>query len=160
MKVPTELSLKIRLTPKRSIISIVVASILVFITTKCEISKEDVLKFYNELRRVVKLDFINKNEILKEFDNQLNEKINRTPELLDYKIKRELDYALIDYENQEKKSRVVNMKNKNILEEINKPKYDELQRLIIENAVYYEFADGTMGIRGAWVAPDPREIQL
>jgi hypothetical protein len=160
MKVPTELSFKIRLTPKRSIISIVVASILVFITTKCEISKEDVLKFYNELRRVVKLDFINKNEILKEFDNQLNEKINRTPELLDYKIKRELDYALIDYENQEKKSRVVNMKNKNILEEINKPKYDELQRLIIENAVYYEFADGTMGIRGAWVAPDPREIQL
>jgi hypothetical protein len=160
MKVPTELSFKIRLTPKRSIISIVVASILVFITTKCEISKEDVLKFYNELRRVVKLDVINKNKILKEFDNQLNEKINRTPELLDYKIKRELDYTLIDYENQEKKSRVVNMKNKNILEEINKPKYDELQRLIIENAVYYEFADGTMGIRGAWVAPDPREIQL
>jgi hypothetical protein len=160
MKVPTELSFKIRLTPKRSIISIVVASILVFITTKCEISKEDVLKFYNELRRVVKLDVINKNKILKEFDNQLNEKINRTPELLDYKIKRELDYALIDYENQEKKSRVVNMKNKNILEEINKPKYDELQRLIIENAVYYEFADGTMGIRGAWVTPDPREMQL
>ena len=160
MKALPEFSFKIRLTPKRSIISIVVASILVFITTKCEISKEDVLKFYNELRRVVKLDFIDKNEILKEFDNQLNEKINRTPELLDYKIKRELDYALIDYENQEKKSRVVNMKNKNILEEINKPKYDELQRLIIENAVYYEFADGTMGIRGAWVTPDPREIQL
>lgn len=160
MKALPEFSFKIRLTPKRSIISIVVASILVFIATKCEISKEDVLKFYNELRRVVKLDFIDKNEILKEFDNQLNEKINRTPELLDYTIKRELDYALIDYENQEKKSRVVNMKNKNILEEINKPKYDELQRLIIENAVYYEFADGTMGIRGAWVAPDPREIQL
>ena len=160
MKAITEFSFKIRITPKRSIISIVVASILVFITTKCEISKEDILKFYNELRRVVKLDFIDKNEILKEFDNQLNEKINRTPELLDYKIKRELDYALINYENQEKKSRVVNMKNKNILEEINKPKYDELQRLIIENAVYYEFADGTMGIRGAWVAPDPREIQL
>jgi hypothetical protein len=160
MKALPEFSFKIRLTPKRSIISIVVASILVFITTKFEISKEDILKFYNELRRVVKLDFINKNEILKEFDNQLNEKINRTPELLDYKIKRELDYALIDYENQEKKSRVVNMKNKNILEEINKPKYDELQRLIIENAVYYEFADGALGIRGAWVAPDPREIQL
>lgn len=160
MKALPEFSFKIRLTPKRSIISIVVASILVFITTKCEISKEDILKFYNELRRVVKLDFIDKNEILKEFDNQLNEKINRTPELLDYKIKRELDYALIDYENQEKKSRVVNMKNNNILEEINKPKYDELQRLIIENAVYYEFADGTMGIRGAWVTPDPREIQL
>jgi hypothetical protein len=169
MKAIPEFSFKIRLTPKRSIISIVVASILVFITTKCEISKEDVLKFYNELRRVVKLDVINKNEILKEFDNQLNEKINRTPELLDYKVKRELDYALIDYENQEKKSRVVNMKNKNILEEINKPKYDELQKLIIENAVYYEFAPDTskaqellgptMGIRGAWVSPDPREIK-
>ena len=47
MKALPEFSFKIRLTPKRSIISIVVASILVFITTKCEISKEDVLKFYN-----------------------------------------------------------------------------------------------------------------
>jgi hypothetical protein len=75
MKVPTDFCFKIRLTPKRSIISIVVASSLVYITTKCEISKEDVLKFYNEIRRVVKLDVINKNEILKEFDNQLNEKI-------------------------------------------------------------------------------------
>jgi hypothetical protein len=50
------------------------------------------------------------------------------------------------------------MRNQNILEEINKPKYDNLQKLIVKNAIYYEFADGTMGIRGAWVAPDPREI--
>jgi len=34
----------------------------------------------------------------------------------------------------------------------------KLQKLIVENAIYYEFADGTMGIRGAWVTPDPREI--
>ena len=47
-----------------------------------------------------------------------------------------------------------------ILEEINRPKYDKLQKLIVENAVYYEFADGTMGIRGPWVAPDPREVPL
>ena len=65
-----------------------------------------------------------------------------------------------DYENWEQRSRQINMKNKNILEEINKPKYDKLQKLIVENAVYYEFADGTMGIRGAWVAPDPREMPL
>ena len=52
------------------------------------------------------------------------------------------------------------MKNKNILEEINKDKYDKLQKLIVENAIYYEFSDGTMGIRGAWVAPDPREMPL
>jgi hypothetical protein len=52
------------------------------------------------------------------------------------------------------------MKNENILKEINKSKYDRMQKLILENAVYYEFEDGTMGIRGAWVAPDPREIDL
>ena len=50
--------------------------------------------------------------------------------------------------------------NQNILEEINKLKYTELQRKIVKDAVYYEFADGTMGIRGAWIAPDPREIHL
>jgi hypothetical protein len=98
------------------------------------------------------------NNIIDEFDNQLNQRINKDPELLRQKIENEVDYAIINYEIAEQRSRAINMRNKNILEEINKPKYDKLQKLIVENAIYYEFADGTMGIRGAWVAPDPREI--
>jgi hypothetical protein len=98
------------------------------------------------------------NNIIDEFDNQLNQRINKDPELLRQKIENEVDYAIIAYEIEEQRSRAINMRNKNILEEINKPKYDKLQKLIVENAIYYEFADGTMGIRGAWVAPDSREI--
>lgn len=162
MKIPPEAPdflFSLRLTPKRSIIAILIASTLTFVTSKCGISQEDVLKFYNELRKAIKFDLPDANNILNEIDNQLNEKINRNPKLLEYKIRREVDSAIVDYENQEQSNRQINMKNKNILEEINKPKYDELQKLIVENAVYYEFSDGTMGIRGAWVVPDPREIK-
>jgi hypothetical protein len=153
MKGISDFSFKIRLTPKRSLIAVLVASILAFISTKCEIPKEDILKLYNEIRKIFP---IGKNE----FDNQLNERINKDPRLLEYKIRREVDGAIRDYEFQEERNRVINMKNQNILKEINKDKYNKLQKLIVEDAVYYEFADGTMGIRGAWVTPDPREIPL
>jgi hypothetical protein len=157
MKGISDFSFKVRLTPKRSLIAVLVASVLAFISTKCEIPKEDILKLYNEIRKILP---IGKNEFLREFDNQLNERINKDPRLLEYKIRREVDGAIRDYEFQEERNRVINMKNQNILKEINKDKYNKLQKLIVEDAVYYEFADGTMGIRGAWVTPDPREIPL
>jgi len=158
MKEIPEFSFKLRLTPKRSIITIIVASLLAFMTTKCGISKQDFLRYYNEFRKLIKWDL--PDSLIDEIDNQLNQQINNDPELLKEKIRTEVDYAIINYEIEERKTRVINMKNKNILEEINKPKYDALQKLILENAVYYEFPDGTMGIRGAWVAPDPREMPL
>jgi hypothetical protein len=85
----------VRLTPKRSLIAVLVASILAFISTKCEIPKEDILKLYNEIRKILP---IGKNEFLREFDNQLNERINNDPRLLEYKIRREVDGAIRDYE--------------------------------------------------------------
>jgi hypothetical protein len=157
MKGISEISFKIRLTPKRSLIAVLVASFLAFIATRCDISKEDILKLYNEIRKILP---IGKNEFLNEFDNQLNQRIINDPKLLEYKVRREVDGAIRNYELQEEKTRVINMKNKNILEEINKDKYNRLQKLILENAIYYEFPDGTMGIRGAWVTPDPCEIPL
>jgi hypothetical protein len=158
MKGIPEFSFKVRLTPKRSLIAILVASLLAFFTTKCGISKQDVLKYYNELRKLIKWDL--PDNIIDDIDNELNEQINNDPELLKQKIQTEVDGAIRNYELQEEKNRVINMKNNNILEEINKDKYDKLQKLIVENAIYYEFPDGTMGIRGAWVAPDPREMPL
>ena len=158
MKEIPEFGFKIRITPKRSLIAILIASSLAFLTTECGISKQDVLKYYNELRKLIKWDL--PDSIIDDIDNELNDKINNDPELLRQKIQTEVDSAIRNYELEEERNRVINMKNKNILEEINKDKYDKLQKLIVENAIYYEFADGTMGIRGAWVSPDPREIPL
>jgi len=158
MKEIPEFGFKIRITPKRSLIAILIASSLAFLTTKCGMSKQDVLKYYNELRKLIKWDL--PDSIIDDIDNELNDKINNDPELLRQKIQTQVDSAIRNYELEEERNRVTNMKNKNILEEINKDKYDKLQKLIVENAVYYEFADGTMGIRGAWVSPDPREIPL
>jgi hypothetical protein len=159
MRIP-EFLVGFRLSPKRSLIAALIASGIAFLTTRCGISQEDLLKFYNELRKGIKFDLPDENNVLNEIDRQLNERINNTPELLEFKVRREVDDAISRYEREEYQNRQINMKNKNILEEINKPKYDKLQKLIVENAVYYEFEDGTMGIRGAWVAPDPREIDL
>ena len=158
MKGIPEFSFKVRLTPKRSLIAILIASSLAFLTTKCGITKQDVLKYYNELRKLIKWDL--PDSIIDDVDNELNEQINNDSELLKQKIQIEVHGAIRNYELQEEKNKVINMKNKNILEEINKDKYDKLQKLIVENAIYYEFPDGTMGIRGAWVAPDPREMTL
>ena len=146
----------LKISKKASIVSVAIASFLAFLTVKCNFSEKDVLKYYNELRKLIKWDL--PDTTIDEFDNQLNQRINEDPKLLQQKIENEVDYAIIAYEIEEQRSRAINMRNKNILEEINKPKYDKLQKLIVENAIYYEFADGTMGIRGAWVAPDPREI--
>jgi len=146
----------LKISRKASIVAVAVASFLAFLTVKCDFSEKDVLKYYNELRKLIKWDL--PDTMVDEFDNQLNQRINEDPELLQQKIENEVDYAIISYEIEEHRSRMINMRNQNILEEINKPKYDKLQKLIVENAIYYEFADGTMGIRGAWVAPDPREI--
>ena len=146
----------LKISRKASIVAVAVASFLAFLTVKCDFSEKDVLKYYNELRKLIKWDL--PDTMIDEFDNQLNQRINEDPKLLQQKIENEVDYAIIDYEIEEQRSRAINMRNKNILEEINKPKYDNLQKLIVKNAIYYEFADGTMGIRGAWVAPDPREI--
>jgi hypothetical protein len=90
----------------------------------------------------------------------INDFIIKDPEKLNRRITRDVDAAIESYEDYEKKHQIINMKNKNILEEIDKSKYSNIQRLIVENAVYYEFKDGTMGIRGSWVSPDPREIPL
>jgi hypothetical protein len=146
----------LKISRKASIVAVAISSLLAFLTVKCDISEKDVLKYYNELRKLIKWDL--PNNIIDEFDNQLNQRINKDPELLRQKIENEVDYAIINYEIEEQRSRAINMRNENILEEINKPKYDKLQKLIVKNAIYYEFADGTMGIRGAWVAPDSREI--
>jgi len=104
---------------KASIVAVAIASLLAFLTVKCDISEKDILKYYNELRKLIKWDL--PDNIIDEVDNQLNQQINEDPELLQQKIENEVDYAIISYEIEEKRSRAINMRNQNILEEINKP---------------------------------------
>lgn len=150
-----------RRTLAAAIISAVISFLILFLKSNDIIlSEKTIWKIYYEVQKLFKQYFPDDNELQREIQDQLNRKIIEDEELREYKVRRDVDYALLDYERLERENYVPNMKNQNILEEINKPKYDELQRKIIKDAVYYEFADGTMGIRGAWVPPDPREIPL
>jgi hypothetical protein len=93
--------------------------------------------------------------------SRLNDYFIRDPHLLDLRIKGDVDDAIGNYERWEREHRTINMKNRNILKEIQKSKYTDTQRKIVENAIYYEFPPdgsntqkllgGTMGIRGIWV---------
>lgn len=87
-----------RLTPKRSLIAVLIASTLTFITVRCGINTEDLLKIYNEIRKSIRFDLPDENNIINEIDRQLNERINSDPKLLDFKIKGEVNDAIREYE--------------------------------------------------------------
>jgi hypothetical protein len=95
MKETSEFSFKIKLTPKRTLIGLLVASGLAFLITKCEIPKEDILKLYNEIRRVLP---IGGEGFLRDLDDELNRRIINDPKLLEYKVRGEVDRAIRDYE--------------------------------------------------------------
>jgi len=101
--------------------------------------------------------------------SRLNDYFINDSHLLDLRVKGDVDNAIRNYEKWEREPRTINMKNKNILKEIQKFKYTDTQRTIVENAIYYEFAldtskaqellGPTMGIRSLWAIPDPKEIK-
>lgn len=80
----------------------------------------------------------------------LNDYIINTPEYLNRRVIKDVDNAIDNYEREERKLYKLNMKNKEILKEIEKPKYTEPQRQIIKDAVYYECPNGAMGIHAVW----------
>jgi hypothetical protein len=90
-------------------------------------------------------NFINGDNVLKiinspisdEIQNQINRKIIETPELLDYKVKRDVDYAIIDYEKLESPS-PINMTNEVILKDLEKNNFTESQKKIVRDATYSE----------------------
>lgn len=90
-------------------------------------------------------DFINGDGVLKainspiskEIQDQINKKIIETPELLDYKVKRDIDYAIEDYEKLEI-PKPITMTNEVILKDLEKNNFSETQKQIIKDAVYSE----------------------
>lgn len=89
-----------------------------------------------------------------------NELIIKDDERLQRRIKRDVDNAISDYEDWERRTYKPNMTNERILKEIESGKYTQTQKLIIKDAIYYEcppdgskaqsLLGGVMGIRGVW----------
>ena len=133
-------------------ISTVIFFILLFLTVRCKIAEEDVLTRYLEFRE--RVDRSKQGKQWKEVDDFLNSRINASPKLLQRKITLVVDRALADYEEKEPVN--ITMTSPIVLEKA--AKLGGTQRLILEQAIYYELSDGTMGIRGSWTKPWPNEI--
>jgi hypothetical protein len=141
------------LTIRWAVLSIVFTSIVFGISRCTKISEEKVWVLIDSIQRNHKLS-----------PKELNEYIIKTPELLNQRIKRDVDSAIYEYEKEEARSYRPTMKNQQILDEY---RYRP-ELVLIENAVYYEFKPdnseaqrelgGVMGIRASFVSPHPEEI--
>lgn len=100
MKIPEKSNFlfSVRLTPRRSLIAVMIGSLLTFLTVRCGVSQEDFLRFYNEIRKGIKFDLPNEDNIINEFDRQLNDRINKDPKLLEHKVRSEVTDAIAQYE--------------------------------------------------------------
>jgi hypothetical protein len=137
-----------------AIIGIVLTSIVGTISRCTHIPEDTIYKTIDKVQRRIAPG------------SRLNDYIIHDPHLLNLRVKGDVDDAIRNYERWEKQHQTINMKNKDILKEIQKFKYTDTQRLIVENAVYYEFPPdgsnaqkllgGSMGIRGVWVNAEER----
>jgi len=139
-------------------ITLVVGSII-FGLSKCgvNLSYTDFWKKFYQIEKALGIKF---NIGLPEVRRQIDQQMITDPELLNFKVKIDVDQALREYEKQEKRNYVPNMKNTVILKEIEKSKYTATQKLIVKDAIYYECSPdesvaqsqlgGAMGIRGVW----------
>jgi len=126
-----------------AIISLVLTPLIAVLHHCSGVSEKIIWELVDEIQR----EFI-KNKV--KVPEKLNDYIIKTPHLLERRIKRDVDVAIDNYEKEEQRLYRPNMKNEDILREIQKPKYTETQRQIINDAVYYECSDGTMGIHAIW----------
>lgn len=136
-----------RLTPKRSLVAVSIAAALTFLTVRCGISQEDLLKFYNEIRKSIKFDLPDEKNLINEIDNQLNNRINQNPKLLENKIKREVDDAVFRYER---------LMGDNGQVKIPKPYYSEKEP---DGSKAQELLGGEMRLCAPWVTDCPIENQ-
>jgi hypothetical protein len=128
--------------------SIVLFSLVGFLSVKLKISQDTIWRWIDQIQR----ELIRKN-ILPQ-DNPIQDNILNTPEILEGRIKSDVDAALRDYERWES-SIPPRMTNKTILDALRTPRFSDTQRLVIKDAIYYECPEGVIGIRGAWVDKDP-----
>ena len=114
---------------------------------------------YLQLTTQINPEWLKDSPITEEIKDQINQKIINDPELLNYKVHRDVDRAIDRYKKQV--GRPITMKEQVILKAVKN--YKKTERLIVENAIYYEIKNdsvlgNTMGIRGAWTDPVEGEI--
>jgi hypothetical protein len=136
-----------------TVISLTLTTIVFCISRCTGLSEEKVWVLNDQIQRNTKYS-----------PKELNEYIIKTSERLNQRIRHDVDSAFYEYEKEEARSYRPTMKNQQILEEY---RYRP-ERVLIENAVYYEFKPdnsdaqrelgGVMGIRASFVPPHPEEI--
>ena len=141
-----------KLSARTMTISAVVFFVLLLLTVRCKITEEEALIRYSEIRE--RTDRSKQGRQWKEVDDFLNRRINASTKLLQRKITLAVDKALSDYKGKE--PAIVTMISPIVLEKA--AKLGGTQRLILEQAIYYELDNGAVGIRGAWTRPWPNEI--
>jgi hypothetical protein len=115
------------------------------------------LKWYDEIRRLMNLELDDENPIFTEIKDDLNRRIINDEELLKHRVRADVIHALSEYRRAEMYMPKLPPKNKN------KETYEKLagtERVIVEDAEYYEYKDGSMGIRGAWVQPPEKPLLI
>ena len=152
MKRLPEFSFLTGLEPRTVALTALLLALLTMLAVRCGMSEEETLERYLELRERVSAK--DKGGRWRRMDNLLNRRIIANERLLQKKITMEVDRALQDYENQEK--RPITMLSPIVLKEAQR--LGGTQQLVLEQAIYYELDDGSMGIRGAWTQPWPNEI--
>lgn len=126
------------------IIGIAVSSGIILGLSKCTgITENNLWDYFDEAQREY-------------FPNAgVNKFVIKDPKKLQRRITRDVDRAINDYENYESSlPKKINMKNEEILEEVETDKYTESQRRLLQNAIYYECPGGVIGIRSGWVERD------
>lgn len=128
--------------------SIVLFSLVALLSTVFKTNEKTIWMWIDQIQReLVRRNLLPQN-------NPINETVIKTPELLDERVKTDVDIALWRYRINEV-SEPPRMTNKTILKALESPRFSKTQRLVVKDAIYYECPGGVMGIRGVWVDKDP-----
>jgi hypothetical protein len=100
-------------------------------------------KIFSFFQNLLNKKWIRNNPVTREMQYQINKKIIETPELLGYKVKRDVDMAIMDYNDEVKKM--------NLDPEI-KPIYSEKPS---DGSNAQNLLGGEMRLRSPWMDQDP-----
>jgi hypothetical protein len=123
--------------------SIILFSLVALLSSVFKVDQKILWRLIDQIQR----EFVKK-------DNPINDIIINTSELLDNRVKGDVDAAIRAYE-QSLPPETPRMTNKTILEAIKSPRFSDTQRMVVKDGIYYECPGGVMGIRGVWVDKDP-----
>jgi hypothetical protein len=96
-------------------------------------------EMFKVLKEFSKKGWVKDNPVTNEVKYQINKKINETPELLDYKVKRDVDRAISDYNKESEK--------------IHKPE-PEIKPIFTETLEGETLLGGEMRLRAPWINED------